>query len=172
MTDGIDNQLPPPGNGATPAAPEGRDKGEGDAPTAPQVSRILSSGEFIARRTPRIKLVEQIITRGWCYSLTAPTGHGKSSILLRLAYAVATGQPFGPYATKQARALYLVGENDGGVRSRRPEHEKTARGGEGMPRSGRRHGAVSGGARTDGARTAAVYRGVSADRKELIQLLR
>jgi hypothetical protein len=60
----------------------------------------------------------QRFQKRYCYSLTAPTGYGKTALLLTIATHVAIGKPIGSIPVKQGRVLYLAGENPDDVISR------------------------------------------------------
>jgi hypothetical protein len=79
---------------------------------------ILTGREFIANFTPPDYLVHRILQRRYFYSLTAPTGAGKTAIALRLAAHVELGRPIGGYEVEQGQFLYFAGENPDDVRMR------------------------------------------------------
>lgn len=79
---------------------------------------ILTGGEFIADFKPPDYLVHRILQRRYFYSLTAPTGAGKTAIALRLAAHVELGRSIGGYEVEQGRFLYFAGENPDDVRMR------------------------------------------------------
>lgn len=72
---------------------------------------FISSGDFVRSFVPPDYLVEGLFIRGFLYALTAPTGHGKTAVLLHLAQQVAQGGWFGPHKIEQGSVLYLAGEN-------------------------------------------------------------
>jgi hypothetical protein len=51
------------------------------------------------------------LQRGFVYSLTAPTTHGKTALAASLAICVASGKSFGALETAGGHVLYLCGEN-------------------------------------------------------------
>jgi len=87
---------------------------EQDAPP----SLIVSSAEFIDSFVPPDYAIDGLIQRRFCYSLTAPTGHGKTVIALLLSASKALGQPIGKHDVDPGRVLYFVGENPDDVRMR------------------------------------------------------
>ena len=80
--------------------------------------RLLGSSDFVEGFIPADYIVDGILRRGWLYTFTAPTGHGKTALTMRLAMAIATGQPILDVAVAQGSVLYLAGENPDDVRSR------------------------------------------------------
>jgi hypothetical protein len=101
----VDNVLPFPGG----AAP--------DANAAPP-QLIYSSPDFLADFTPPDYLIDGIVQRRFVYSLTAPTGTGKTAIALTLAAHVALGRSIGSVRVEKGRVLYLAGENPDDIRMR------------------------------------------------------
>jgi hypothetical protein len=86
---------------------------------APALARlILSSADFIAGFVPPDYLIDGLIQQRFCYSMTAPTGMGKTAILLLLSASTALGRPVGEYHVEKGRVLYLAGENPDDVRMR------------------------------------------------------
>jgi hypothetical protein len=79
---------------------------------------IKSSAEFVAGFVPPEYVVVGLLQRRFFYSLTAPTGHGKTAIMLVLAASIALGNPFAGKETKRNRVLYLAAENADDVRMR------------------------------------------------------
>ena len=79
---------------------------------------IFSSGEFISGFVPPDYLIDGLIQRRFCYSLTAPTGTGKTAVALLLTAHIALGQAIGEYRVEQGSVLYLAGENPDDVRMR------------------------------------------------------
>jgi hypothetical protein len=79
---------------------------------------IKSSAEFVAGFVPPEYVVVGLLQRRFFYSLTAPTGHGKTAIMLILAASIALGTLFAGKETKRNRVLYLAAENADDVRMR------------------------------------------------------
>jgi len=80
--------------------------------------RIKSSAEFVEDFAPPEYVVFGQLQRRFFYALTAPTGHGKTAIMLVMAASVALGKPFAGKETTRARVLYLAAENADDVRMR------------------------------------------------------
>jgi AAA domain len=86
---------------------------------APAIAKlIVSSSEFIAGFVPPDYLIDGLVQRRFCYSLTAPTGSGKTAIALLLSASVGLGRSIGEYQLEQGRVLYLAGENPDDIRMR------------------------------------------------------
>jgi AAA domain len=81
-------------------------------------SLVQTSVEFIAGFTPPDYLIKGILQRRFLYSMTAPTGTGKTCIAMRLAAHVALGLPLGKHQVKQGKVLFMAGENPDDVRMR------------------------------------------------------
>lgn len=79
---------------------------------------FLSSAEFTASFTPPDYLVDGILQRRFIYSMTAPTGSGKTALLLLMAAHTALGQPLAGREIPKSRVAYLAGENPDDVRMR------------------------------------------------------
>ncbi len=84
----------------------------------PPARLIVSSGEFVANFTPPDYLIDGLLQRRFCYSLTAPTGAGKTAIMLLCAASIADNRNIGEYAVEPGRVLYFAGENPDDVRMR------------------------------------------------------
>jgi len=79
---------------------------------------ILTSAEFLAGYTPPAYLINEVIQRGYLYSLTARTGHGKTAIALYMAQAIARGVDMHGCPVLPGTVLILAGENPDDVRAR------------------------------------------------------
>jgi hypothetical protein len=79
---------------------------------------FISSAAFVANFAPPDYLVDDVLLRRYLYSLTAPTGHGKTTILVRLAVSVALGLPLGKHEVEKGKVLFFAGENPDDVRMR------------------------------------------------------
>jgi hypothetical protein len=87
--------------------------------TDPTPDRIfIPSKEFAAAWQPADYLVDGLIQRGYCYSLTSPTGHGKTAVILNLAASIGTGQQFAGAETVTGRVGYFAAENPNDVQAR------------------------------------------------------
>src|SRR5215203_5582322 len=79
---------------------------------------IKSSAAFISGFVPPDYLIDGLLQRRFCYSMTAPTGAGKTAILLLISACVALGQSIGEREVERGRVLYFAGENPDDVRMR------------------------------------------------------
>ena len=80
--------------------------------------KVLQYAEFARAYKAKSYLIENIIEEGRLYTLTAPTGTGKTAIALWLAERIARGQDFSGLSVTQAGVLFLAGENPDDVRTR------------------------------------------------------
>ena len=101
---------------------EARGAGSGGAAKSPDVAiQILHQTEFLKGFVPPTYLVDNVLQRGFVYSLTAKTSGGKTAIALELTRAVGCEDPnatFGGHTVEKGKVLYLVGENADDVRAR------------------------------------------------------
>lgn len=81
-------------------------------------SLIQTAADFVAGFRPPNYLVDGMLQRGYLYSLTARTGHGKTAVGLFLAQAVARGIAIRDREVLQGSVLYLAGENPDDIRAR------------------------------------------------------
>lgn len=89
-----------------------------DAEAAASKRLIVSSKDFLAGFTPPDYLLDGILQRRFIYSMTAPTGGGKTAIALLLSALVGRGERIGSHEVEQGRVLYLAGENPDDIRMR------------------------------------------------------
>lgn len=73
--------------------------------------RIDDSDAFLADLEPLEYLIEGILPTGVVYSLTGYTGHGKTTLALQFALAIAQGEEFCGRETSQGDVLVMAGEN-------------------------------------------------------------
>ena len=79
---------------------------------------LLSSAEFVAEFMPPDYLIDGLMQRRYVYSLTAPTGAGKTCIALHIAMCVALGMKLAGLDVEKGRVLFFAGENPDDIRSR------------------------------------------------------
>ena len=79
---------------------------------------IVSTAEFVTGFTPPDYLIDGLIQRRFLYSMTAPTGTGKTAIALRMAAHIDLGLPLAGRDVDQGKVLFLAGENPDDVRMR------------------------------------------------------
>lgn len=84
----------------------------------PVSNLIIPSRAFVAGFVPPDYLIDGILQRRFIYSMTAPTGGGKTTILLRKSVHVALALPIGSHGVERGRVLYLAGENPDDIRMR------------------------------------------------------
>lgn len=85
---------------------------------AASVPKILSSAEFVASFIPPDYLIDGLLQRRFLYTLTAPTGAGKTAVLMLITHHVERGLALGARRVKPGRVLFLSGENPDDVRMR------------------------------------------------------
>ena len=79
---------------------------------------MQSSAEFVAGFKPPDYLIDGLMQRRFVYSMTGPTGSGKTAIILRIAVHVAAGLALAGREVEQGRVLIFAGENPDDVRTR------------------------------------------------------
>jgi hypothetical protein len=79
---------------------------------------MQSSVEFVTNFVPPDYLIDGLLQRRFIYSMTGPTGEGKTSVVLLLALLVARGLPLDGREIDKGKVLFLAGENPDDVRMR------------------------------------------------------
>jgi hypothetical protein len=79
---------------------------------------MQTSAEFVAGFVPPDYLIDGLLQRRYVYSLTAPTGSGKTAIALLIAIHVARGMSLAGQEVEKGRVLFFAGENPDDVRTR------------------------------------------------------
>ena len=87
-------------------------------PSAPAADMIQSSGEFVQGFVPPDYLVDGILQRRFCYSMTAQTGVGKTTVAMLISAHVSMGRPLGNLEVTKGTVLYLAGENPTDIQMR------------------------------------------------------
>jgi hypothetical protein len=80
-------KAPPPNNDPPPKS--------GSQEKSQPLRMIQSSGRFTRGFVPPDYLVDGILQRRFCYTLTASTGVGKTAVMLRVSAHVALGRSIG-----------------------------------------------------------------------------
>jgi hypothetical protein len=89
------------------------------SPTAVDCGLVKASDDFIKGFAPPDYQIDGILQRRFIYSLTAPTGAGKTAIALFLSAAVGgAAKSVAGHAVERGRVLYLAGENPDDIRMR------------------------------------------------------
>ena len=89
-----------------------------DPKTGEPLPLLLSAEQFVAGFTPPAYLVDGVLQRGYLYSLTARTGHGKTAVGMYIAQSIARGVPMHGREVKAGTVLLLAGENPDDIRAR------------------------------------------------------
>lgn len=87
-------------------------------PAVSQPNLLKSSAEFVHGFVPPEYLLDGVLQRRFCYSLTAQTGVGKTTVAMLLSALVATGRPLGSLDIAQGTVLYFAGENPTDIQMR------------------------------------------------------
>lgn len=94
------------------------------APTAsdpnPAVAgwKVQTAADFTADFVAPEYIIDGIVQRGRIYTLTAPTGSGKTAAMLYASVSIATGMQFCGHEVEAGDVLFMAGENPDDVRAR------------------------------------------------------
>jgi hypothetical protein len=80
--------------------------------------QIQTAADFVADFVSPEYIVDGVIQRGRLYTLTAPTGSGKTAVMLYAATSVAMGHMFYDLECEPGDVLFMAGENPDDVRAR------------------------------------------------------
>jgi AAA domain len=100
---------------ATSGASKPTGNGEAKAATPPV---IVPTKKFVTGFVPPQYEIDGLLRRGCLYSLTAPTGHGKTAVALYLEVLLSTGSPLAGRAVEQGTGIYFAAENPEDVKCR------------------------------------------------------
>jgi RecA-family ATPase len=79
---------------------------------------LVTAAAFVAGYKPPEYVIDGLVQRGRLYSLTAPTGHGKTAVSLTLDYHVAAGRDLNGRHVAQGTVIYFAAENPDDTRGR------------------------------------------------------
>ena len=79
---------------------------------------MQSAAAFTADFVAPEYIVDGVVRRGMLYTLTAPTGSGKTAVMLYAATSIAMGEMFGDRECEQGDVIFMAGENPDDVRAR------------------------------------------------------
>lgn len=89
-----------------------------DPRTGQPLPLVLTAEQFVSGFNPPAYLIDGILQRGYLYSLTARTGHGKTAVAMYVAQAIARGEAMHGREVKHGTVLILAGENPDDIRAR------------------------------------------------------
>jgi hypothetical protein len=89
-----------------------------DPAPQPRAWTMQTAAEFTADFVAPEYIVDGVIQRGRLYTLTAPTGSGKTAIMLYAATTIAEGGLFYDREVEPGDVLFMAGENPDDVRAR------------------------------------------------------
>ncbi len=81
-----------------------------------EFTRLLTSSEFMERWQPPDYTLDGLLMKGSVYTLTGNTNHGKTTLALHMAHAVATGGGLAGRLSQQGAVAFFAGENPDNVR--------------------------------------------------------
>jgi len=121
--------MPAPANGAHVSEPwEAGPPPEHDECAPPDVSdhalgyaaplAMITLREFVAQTIAIEFVADDVLRRGFLYSLTGSTGSGKTGVAVPLALSVAVAAVFGAHNTIGGNVVYVASENPEDVRAR------------------------------------------------------
>jgi hypothetical protein len=79
---------------------------------------IQTSAQFVQGFVPPEYLVDQVLQRRFCYSITAQTGVGKTAVAMLLSAHVGAGRSLGNLDVEKGSVLYFAGENPTDIQMR------------------------------------------------------
>ena len=88
------------------------------AEAKPVPMRAIPAHEFVSAIPTPEYMLDGVFQRGFVYSLTGPTGAGKTAVALALAACTALGRDFAGHETSSCTVLYVASENPDDVRAR------------------------------------------------------
>jgi len=86
--------------------------------TRQPLPRLKTAKEFVADFTPPDYLIDGVLQRGYFYTLTAKTGHGKTAVGLLAGVCTAAGIKLAEHECRQGTVAFFAGENADDVRAR------------------------------------------------------
>ncbi|TFW53644.1 hypothetical protein CT676_40610 [Bradyrhizobium sp. MOS001] len=89
-----------------------------DPKTGDPLPLLQSAEQFVAGFSPPAYLIDGVLQRGYLYSLTARTGHGKTAVGMYIAQSIARGVLMHGKEVKAGTVLLLAGENPDDIRAR------------------------------------------------------
>lgn len=87
-------------------------------PTDPLPDLIKTSAEFVRDFVPPEYLLDGVLQKRFCYSFTAQTGVGKTTVAMLISAHVADGRSLGTLDVAKGTVLYFAGENPTDIQMR------------------------------------------------------
>jgi hypothetical protein len=84
----------------------------------PAPDLIQTSGAFVEGFVPPEYVLDRVLQRRFCYSMTAQTGVGKTAVAMLLTAHVAAGRALGALDVAKGSVLYFAGENPTDIQMR------------------------------------------------------
>jgi hypothetical protein len=103
---------------ATPSWAEGETFDQVDGQPKTNAPKLVSFAEFVRSFVPPQYEIDGLLQRGRIYSVTAPTGHGKTAVCMCLETHLGLGKDLGNRPVEQGNAVYFAAENPDDLKAR------------------------------------------------------
>lgn len=89
-----------------------------DAEQTTVVPKLKTLRELFKEYVPPDFVIEGVIQKGYLYTITGRSGHGKTVCFIRIGMDVALGNPIGPHNSEKCNVAFFAGENPALVTNR------------------------------------------------------